>query len=126
MSLLTELAAVNIHEQLAEWNRAYPDGTEVTFLSSSGDIRTKTRGHALAINGRIVVHVEGIEGAVSVDQVKPCYCRWVKLNRRNRVNHWVYGVWSDRMAMDRDIQSQIDRDPKIVSHEISNLKPMDA
>jgi hypothetical protein len=28
--------------------------------------------------------------------------------------------------MDRDIQSQIDRDPKIVSHEVTNVKPLDA
>lgn len=128
MSLLTALAGVDasIHERLAEWNRAHPDGTEVTLVSDSGDTRTKTRGSAIAINGRLMVHLEGVQGAVPVDDVKPCYCRWVKLNRRGRVNHWVYGVWSDRMAMDRDIQSQIDRDRTIVSHEISNLKPMDA
>lgn len=73
MSLLTALAGVdtNIHERLAEWNRSHPDGTEVTLISLTGDIRTKTRGNALAINGRIVVHLEGVQGAVSVDQVKP-------------------------------------------------------
>jgi hypothetical protein len=120
------VADVNIHEQLADWNRSHPDGTEVTYLSEDGDVRTKTRGNALALNGRIMVHLLGVQGAVPVYAVKPCYCRWVKLNRRGRVNHWVYGVWSDRTAMDRDIQSQIDRDPKIVSHEVSNLKPMDA
>lgn len=118
---------VDLYQRLDDWNRAHPDGTDVTLVSETGgDVRTKTRGTALLINGRIVVHLLGVQGAVDVERVKPCYCRWVKLNRRGRVNHWVYGVWSDRDAMDADIQSQIDRDPKIVSHEISNLKPLDA
>ena len=124
--MLSTAVAVDIHERLDEWNQAHPDGTEVTLIFENGETRTKTRGKALLINGRIVVHLLGVQGAVHIDQVRPCYCRWVKLNRRGRVNHWVYGVWSDRVAMDRDIQSQIDRDPKIVSHEVSNLKPLDA
>jgi hypothetical protein len=121
-------AVVDILDQLDEWNRAHPDGTYVTLVSDSGepDLQTMVRGSAVAINGRILVNVLRVQGHVPVERIKLCYCRWVKLNRRGRVNHWVFGVWSDRFAMDRDIQSQIDRDPKIVSHEVSNIKPMDA
>ena len=118
--------AVDLNQRLDDWNRAHPDGTEVTYVSPDGDVRTKTRGKALMINGRIVVHLLGVQGAVDVDCIKPCYCRWVKLNRRGRVNHWVYGVWSDSEAMDRDIQSQLDRDPKIQSYEVTNQRPLEA
>jgi hypothetical protein len=112
--------------QVEDWNRDHGDGTHVIWSTENGKTQTRTRGQALLINGIAYVHLLGVHGAKPLAEVKPCYCRWVKLNRRNRINHWVFGAWESAEAMGADIDRQIARDRSIVSHEISNLKPVGA
>lgn len=109
--------------QVEEWNRNHPDGTHVIWTGVNGRTQTRTRGTALMINGVAYVYLLGVHGAKPLADVKPCHCRWVKMNRRNRVNHWIFGTWESAAAMEADIDRQIARDSSIVSHEISNLKP---
>ena len=112
--------------QVEDWNRDHADGTHVIWTTINGKTLTQTRGKALLINGVAYVYLIGVHGAKPLAEVSPCYCRWVKLNRRNRINHWVFGAWESAEAMREDIDRQISRDRSIVSHEISNLKPAGA
>jgi hypothetical protein len=113
-------------DALSQWNSTYPDGTHVIWATDMGRTQTQTRGLALLINGRAYVYLRGVHGAKPLSEVKPCFCRWVKLNRRNRINHWVFGAWENEDAMQRDIDAQIAKDASIESHEISNLRPQGA
>jgi hypothetical protein len=89
-------------------------------------VQTKTRGQAILINGKLRVHLLGVQGAVDVNELTMLHVRWVRMNRKSRKGHWILGVWESAEAMDQAIQSQLMRDPRITSHEISNARPIDA
>lgn len=130
--MITETQSKKVRElraeysQVHDWNKNHADGTHVIWTGLNGRTQTRTRGSAMLINGVAYVYLLDVHGAKPLADVKPCHCRWVKLNRRNRVNHWIFGAWEDAGAMQRDIDLQIARDSTILSHEISNLKPLDA
>jgi nicotinamidase-related amidase len=126
LSILTMGSARNVRaeqDRVIEWNRSHPDGSHVIWTADAGKTQTRTRGLALIINDRAYVYLLGVQGAKPLSQIAACYCRWVRLNRRGRTNHWVHGAWESAEAMHADIALQIKKDRSIESHEISNLKP---
>lgn len=112
---------------LDEWNQTHPSGTHVgVHLESQGYIQTKTRGQAILINGKLRVHLLGVQGAVDASELKLLHVRWVRMNRKGRKGHWIQGVWESAEAMDAAIERQLVVDSRITSHEISNVLPSDA
>lgn len=114
-------------EKVEQWNAEVPDGTSVVFEYCGSKIRTKTRGKAMLINGKPKLSLLGVAGAVDIDTVTVSpYRRWVRLNRRGQVNHWVECDFESREAMELQINEMMRLDQRIESFETNSTRPLDA
>lgn len=114
-------------EQVDQWNADVPEGTSVIFDYSGTKVRTKTRGRAFVLNGKPMVSLVGLAGAVAMESVTISpYRSWVRLNRRGQVSHWVESDFESREAMERQINDMMRLDKRIESYETSVTRPVDA
>ncbi|MFO0939860.1 MAG: hypothetical protein U0930_03755 [Pirellulales bacterium] len=120
-------AIVTADTEAESFSVDHPDGSYVVLdqavIGLKGLQTYQVRGRALVINGKALVHLIGVSGAVPVSACSSAYTAWVKLNRKGQTNHWVQGWWINEQFMMADIQRQIDRDPRIESYEVRNTKP---
>lgn len=128
LSTMVDAAISSPEADAIRFSRDHPDGSPVvvSFAGGRDGKRVcKVRGKALVINSRAVVYVSEVSGAVPIDCCSSCFTAWVKLNRKGQVNHWVQGWWVSEQFMTADIQSQIDRDPRVESYEVRNMRPVE-
>lgn len=124
LSTMVDAAISSPEADAIRFSRDHPDGSPVVVsLPNGSKCVGKVRGKALVIDGRALVYATGVVGAVPIECCSSCFTAWVKLNRKGQVNHWVQGWWVSEQFMTADIQSQIDRDPRVESYEVRNTKP---
>lgn len=118
---------VDVGDEVDRWNANVPDGSTVIVDVHGTKVKTKTRGKAFMINGEPKVMLLGVAGAVDIDQVTVTpWRRWVKLNRRGQVNHWIECDFESEAAMNLQLNEQMRIDYRIESFETSSVRPMDA
>lgn len=126
MSAMLSSAVGTADTEAESFSVDHPDGSYVVLDQSFiGKKVCQVRGRAIVINGKALVHLIGVSGAVPVAACSPAFTAWVKLNRKGHVNHWVQGWWISEQFMTADIQRQLDRDSRIESYEVRNTKPVD-
>ncbi|QDV24417.1 hypothetical protein [Aureliella helgolandensis] len=119
-----EAAALDAIEQ---WNKGNPDATRVIYQFGKTPVRTTTIGGAFAINGRPMLRLAGVAGAVDLADVKAApYHAWVRIHRRRRMSHWVEGWWDDKEHLESDLEMHAKNDPVFESYEYTNVRPSDA
>lgn len=124
MSSIVTQAVGTADTEAESFSVDHPDGSYVVLDQAFvGKKACQVRGRAIVINGKALVHLIGVSGAVPVSACSSAYTAWVKLNRKGQTNHWVQGWWISEQYMTADIQRQIDRDPRIESYEVRNTKP---
>ncbi len=114
-------------DAVERWNANVPDGSSVVVDVHGTKVRTKTRGLAFMLNGKPMITLLGVAGAVDIDLVTVTpWRKWVKLNRRGQVNHWIECDFESEDAMWLQLNEQMRLDPRIVSFETSTARPIDA
>ena len=65
-------SALQLNQQVTSWNARYPVGSSVSYRSRSKLIGTKTTSEAWIMGGHsVMVRLEGVSGAYSIDHLKP-------------------------------------------------------
>lgn len=114
-------------EILDAWNAEVPDGSSVIVNVHGTQVRTKTRGKAVLINGQPKAMLLGVSGAVDLELITLSpYRRWVKLNRRGRENHFIECDFESKEAMETQLNEMMRLEPRIESYETRSTRPLDA
>lgn len=109
------------------WNANVPDATSVVVDLGGRRVRTRTRGKAFMLNGRPMITLLSVAGAVGVDQVTVTpWHRWVKLNRQGQTAHWIECNFESEEDMYLQLNEQMRLDNRVTSFETSSVPPMHA
>ncbi|QDV26716.1 hypothetical protein [Aureliella helgolandensis] len=122
--MLTTTSEATALDAIEQWNNSHPDGTRIIYQFGEVPVRTTTIGGAFAINGRPMLRLAGVAGAVDLSAVKVSpFHAWVRVHRRRRMSHWVEGWWDDQAHLESDLELLAKRDEAFESYEYTNVKP---